>query len=343
MLSILDRVETWVVYPFEKARLHIPDREKHLNVIVFTVLALISSRIPLWRGIVADSDSEISFKVFGTLMQLGTQPFVFASMVGPFLFKEPRKLSLTILGFLLSCFMSIHWGWMNGSIIGCVELMAMSFILLNAEVYLEDRSLISPTTSLLFANGCSKILLSAYFRPISFLWTWVLALIVTWIEHLSVTVSVNHTRHRHQGIGIELPVMYNSTTALVIYYTIFETFAHWYSPFKLFLASGGSFLLGACCVCLGVYLINGRLASINNTSGADLISKWKKQKYTLKGWRDPKRMSRHVQNLIDRNVHWNTIFICVLWILGTLSPPSVGVTTLFIMINTVKRHRKTLF
>lgn len=345
MISILDNLEKWLVYPFEKVSRKIPDREKHFNILVFTLFSLLASCIPLWGSHVRDSGSEISFKIFGSLMQLGTQPFVFSSMVSPFLFKEPKKSTTNIVGFLLSILMSFHWILTKGSFIGGIELMLMSLFLLNAEFYLEERSLISATTSLIIANASSKILMSIYFRPIAFIWMWVLVLLVSWIDSLSVSVPLTHMKHRHQSTGVELPVMYNSTSALIMYYTVFETFAHWYKPFGIFLPSelDYSFLFGAFFVWVGIYVINKKLTDINKTNGRDLVSKWKKQKYTLKGWRDPKKMSKYVQNIVDRNVQWNTVFTCVLWTLSKLFPAPVGVTTLFILISTVKRHRKTLF
>ena len=47
------------------------------------------------------------------------------------------------------------------------------------------------------------------------------------------------------------------------------------------------------------------------------------------------------QKIIDRNVMWNTIFICALWTLGILYRPSIGITTLFILVGTIKRNRPT--
>ena len=135
--------------------------------------------------------------------------------------------------------------------------------------------------------------------------------------------------------------MYNSTTALIMYYTLMETISTWYPPATVLLPRTLSMavMIAAPCLYLGVYTINNRLASLNKQTGSDLINNWKKQKYTLKGWRDPKKMSKYIQNIIDRNVHWNTVFICLLWTLGVLYRPSVGITTLFILISVVQKHR----
>lgn len=337
----MDTIEKYVIYPFEKVRRKIPMREKYLNTVVFTIIALIASEIPLINGIRIENNSEVSFKVYGSLMQLGTQPFVFASMVAPLLFDKTDKHHGDILGFLLSIFMALNWAYAESNWIGGIQLMAVSYILLQAEVYLKDRGAISPSTALIFANASRRLLMSLFIYPISFIWTVILILSVAWIETLSVTIPLTHMKYRLQTTSMEIPVMYNSTTALIIYYTIVEIVANIYQPVQVLLPNElqWTFFVAAPALYLGVYLINNNMAAFNEQTGKDLVQNWKKQKYTIKGWRDPKRMYRYVQKIIDRNVNWNTIFICLLWSLGIIYRPSVGITTLFILISTIKRHR----
>lgn len=340
-MEYFDIIESYVVYPFEKVRRKIPEREKHFNILLFTIIALIASEIPLFGGIRSENHSEVTFTVSGTLMQLGTQPFVFASMAAPFIFEETKRNTSNILGLLMSFFMASQWAWMNSSWTGGIQLCFISWLLLQAEVYLEDRGSVSPSTALIFANAARKVLLSIFLQPLSFIWMFVLVGLVAWIETLNVSVPLTHMKYRHQSTGMELPVMYNSTTALIMYYTLMETIGSWYRPAGIMIAKQFdlTLFLSIPCLYLGVYFINSRLAVFNKQTGRDLVEKWKKQKYTIKGWRDPKKMYRYVQNLIDRNVHWNTVFICALWTLGFIFRPAVGITTLFILISTVKRYQ----
>lgn len=341
MSNYINIIESYMVYPFEKVRRKIPMREKHLYTFIFTVIALIASEIPLVGGIRTDYSSEVTFKVSGTLMQLGTQPFVFASMATPFIFEKEEKQNSNVLGLLLSFFMALQWAWNNSSWFGGLELCFIGWALLQAEVYLKDRGSISPTTALIFANASRKVLLSIFLQPISFIWMAILIVVVAWIETLNVSIPLTHMKYRHQSTGMELPVMYNSTTALIMYYTVIETIATWYPPSRFLMSNRieKSVFLAAPMLYIGVYAINKQLSTLNKQNGKDLVQKWKEQKYTIKGWRDPKKMYKYVQNIIDRNIYWNTIFICALWTLSVIYPPSVGITTLFILIGTVKRHR----
>jgi preprotein translocase subunit SecY len=339
---MISTIESYTIYPFEKVRNKIPERQKYFNTAIFTVIALIASEVPIFGGIRTETlASEVTFKVSGTLMQLGTQPFVFASMAAPFIFDKAEKHSSDLLGLFLSVFMAIQWAYRESSWVGGLQLCAVGWALLQAEVYLKDRGAISPSTALIFANASRSLLLSIFVAPISFVWTLILILVVAWIESLNVSVPLTHQKIRHQSTGMELPVMYNSTTALIMYYTLIETVGTWYPPANVLLVRsfGWSILKAAPCLYVGVYLVNNRLAALNEQTGKDLVDKWKEQKYTIKGWRDPKRMYKYVQNIIDRNVHWNTVFICALWTLGALYRPSVGITTLFILIGTIKKHR----
>lgn len=340
---MLDYIESYLIYPFEKIRRKIPQREKYLYTTLFTIIALSAAEIPLIGAIKKESISEVTFKVSGTLMQLGTQPFVFASMVTPLLLDKDNENGTNIIGFLISIFMALHWGIVESNWVATIQLCVVAYLLLQSEVYLKERGAISPSTALIFANASKRILLSLFIAPLSFIWALVLMAAVAWIENINITVPLTHMRYRMQTTGMELPVMYNSTTALIMYYTFIEVLGSIWEPAKILLARNLSWgtLFAAPMLYIGVYLINDNLASFNNQTGKDLIQRWKKQKFTLKGWRDPKKMYKYVQNIIDRNVMWNTVFICALWTLGVLYRPSVGITTLFILVGTIKRNRPT--
>ena len=331
-------IESYVCYPFEKIRSNIPQRQKYMNTLIFTVLALIASEIPLFGAPHTERTmSEVTFQVSGTLMQVGTQPFVFASIIASFIQVETSD----IVGFVLSVLMGCHWGYVNSSWIGGFQLCAVSWTLLQAEIYLKARGAISPSTALIFATASRRFLLSIFVEPVSFLWTMVLIVSIAWIDRLNVSVPLTHQKYRHQSTGMDLPVMYNSTSALIMYYTLLETVVAWYPPAIVLLPRTlvpSAVLIAAPCLYMGVYILNARLATIRQQSGKDLVEKWRKQQYTIKGWRDPKKMSNYVQTIIDRNVHWNTVFLCVLWTMGVLYRPSVGITTLFILIGTVQQH-----
>jgi len=340
---MLNYIESYLIYPFEKIRRKIPTREKYLNTVIFTFLALSAAEIPLVGTMKKENLSEVTFKVSGTLMQLGTQPFVFASMVAPLLLDQDNEQGTNIIGFIISIFMALQWGIAEYNWVATVQLCFVAYLLLQSEVYLKERGAISPSTALIFANASKRIILSLFVDPLSFIWAIVLMISVAWIENINITVPLTHTRSRMQTISMELPVMYNSTTALIMYYTFIEILSSIWTPAQILLSRNISrdTFITAPILYICVYFINSKLASFNNQTGKDMIQRWKKQKLTLKGWRDPKKMYKYVQNIIDRNVKWNTIFICGLWTLGILYRPSVGITTLFILVGTIKRNRPT--
>jgi len=346
-MEILTSVEEYVVYPFEKVLKKVPNRQKHFNTAIFVVIALILSEIPLLGGVRQEELSEVTFKVSGTLMQLGTQPFVFASMLYPFLFEKKaknRNQTANVLGLFLSFIMAFQWSYNNGHWGGGLQLCGIAFLLLQSDSYLEERGSVQPTTALIFANAAKGILMSVVVAPVSFVWTVLLITLVAWIESLVVTVALTHMKSRSQNQSMPLPVMYNSTTCLIMYYTLVETISTWYVPSAVLLSKNPFDLLYAApCLYIGTTLINKNLSTFNEQNGKDVVNNWHSEKYTLKGWRDPKKMYKYVQNIIDRNVLWNTIFICALWTLSILFPPAVGITTLFIMIGAVKRQKLELF
>lgn len=343
-MSFVDSISEYVIYPFEKVRRKIPERQKHLNTVIFVVIALILAEIPLVGGIRADEQTQATFRVSGTLMQLGTQPFVFASMLSPVLFKKDEKNADNILGLIISVIMAFQWAFNNGSWFGGLELCVIGWALLQAEIYLEPRGSVSLSTALIFANGSRMIMTSVYRYPIAFVWTVALFVFIAWLESLTVTIALTHMKYRSETTSMPLAVMYNSTTALVMYYTAVETLATFYNPLNvLFAKTYRDLMIAAPCFYLGTWFINRRLASYNKQNGKDLVENWKKEKYTLKGWRDPSRMYKYVQNIIDRNVCWNTIFLCILWTCTSMLSPAVSVTTLFIMANTIKRQKVRLF
>jgi len=347
----------FVIYPFEKIHQKVTMRRKHFNTAIFTILALMLSEVPLIGGTRTNEMSEVTFSVAGTLMQLGTQPFVFASMAAPFIFDEPKDVTKgkkkkkkkirdtsrdnfpLLLGLALSWFMSFRWGYAIGWLAG-IQLAAVAIGLLQCMIYLRERSSISPSTALIFANASKRILVSTYTRPLAFIWTIFLVGLVAWVESLHVNVQLQHQKLRKHKTSIPLPVMYNSTSALIMYYTLVECLTGWFRPARILLSRQWSWtlLLTIPTMFSCIWFINKKLPKMNNQRAVDLVKQWKEHGLSISGWRDPKRIHKHVQGIINKNVLWNTIFICGLWSLGFIFSPACGVTTLFILLSTIKRQ-----
>ena len=134
--------------------------------------------------------------------------------------------------------------------------------------------------------------------------------------------------------------MYNSTTGLVMYYTIIEVLAGMYAPVAILQHNTLEWSTGIAAIALftGLHYLNKLLPEMEEKTGFHLIKKWNKQQYTIKGWRSQQKMAQYIQRIVDRNVYWNTIILFVLWCIGVLFKPSISVSTLFILTSTAKQH-----
>lgn len=343
MEYVLDTISEWSTYEFEPPRRKIPTREKHFNTIVAVLIGLIFSRIPLIYGTepVEAADSLVTFRVSGTWMQFGTQPFVFASMAYSLIFDkgEHANKRSKALGLLFAAVMSLRWWlWEEHHWFCAFQLMTVAFGLVQAMTYLEDRGSVNLTTALIFAQASESIVSSVF--SISILWAIVLIAAVSWIETLVVTVPLTHMTRKSQTVSMPMPVMYNSTTGLVMYFTLIEMLAGVYQPLEI-LSSNTirvQTLVSAAALFVGLYIVNKQIPRVEERTGRHLIRAWQKEKFTIKGWRSESRMAKYIQNIIDRNVFWNTIILFALWCLGVLLKPPVSVTTLFILTTTAKQH-----
>lgn len=333
--SILDSLEDLLVGSDEIVRL--TTRVKNFNTVSISIVCIILANIPLFASQAQQhqTTSTVSFSAHGTLMHLGTTPFVFASFVHSLWVEKPKPRQGHVLGFLLSLFQSLQWGLFNNTM-GALQLVVMSYILLRLISWSEVHGSLSLSTSLIFATASQQLL---WTTPLLFLWTSLFIVLVVWLEELAVTLPLTHTKTRHQ-VSMQLPLLYNSTTALVIYFTGMETLVT-LVPSLSFLVSttlAPHLVVTMPCMLACLLFLDQKLPQLQHTTGKSLVSKWSKQSYALKGWRN-EGAARFVQKIIDTNIQWNSLIVFVLWLLGTLIPPSFGITTLFIVVSTVKKWR----
>lgn len=348
MDSTFDKIADTVIYTFEPSR-KLPTREKHFNTAIATMIGLVFATVPLIYGYapVKTPDNLVTFRVDGTWMQLGTQPYVFASMAAQYIFDKDEHLAVRskALGFVFSILLALKWSFWNDHHWFCaVQLMGVSYIILQAMVYLETRGSVHLSTALICAHA-SKNMLQALLTftvqsEVAVLSAIVLILLVCWVEELTVTIPLTHMRRKSQTMSMQLPIMYNSTTALVMHYTLIEVLAGMYAPAAVLQSNTIEWsTVGAAVVLLsGLYYFNQNLPEMEEKTGRHLIKKWNNQQYTIKGWRSQQKMAQYIQRIVDRNVYWNTIILFVLWCIGVLFKPSIPVSTLFILTSTAKQH-----
>lgn len=349
MDSTFDKIADVVIYKFELPFRKIPTREKHFNTAIATMFGIVLASVPLIYGYVPvkTPDNLVTFRVDGTWMQLGTQPFVFASMVSGYIFDKDEHLPVRskALGFVFSIFLALKWSFWNEHNWFCaVQLIVVAAIILHAMVYLETRGSVHLSTALICAHA-SKNMLQALLAftiqtEVAVLSALMLILMVVWVEELAVTIPLTHMRQKSQTMSMQLPIMYNSTTGLVMYYTIIEVLAGMYAPVAILQHNTLEWSTGIAAIALftGLHYLNKLLPEMEEKTGFHLIKKWNKQQYTIKGWRSQQKMAQYIQRIVDRNVYWNTIILFGLWCTSVLFKPSISVTTLFILTSTAKQQ-----
>jgi len=349
MDSTFDKIADVVIYKFEPSRMKIPTRVKHFNTVIATMLGLFLASIPLIYGYapVKTPDNLVTFRVDGTWMQLGTQPYVFASMMAGYIFDKDKHLAVRskALGFIFSILLALKWSFWNDHHWFCaVQLAGVSYIILQAIVYLETRGSVHLSTALICAHASKNIIQSLLAftiqSEVAVLSALVLILMVCWVEELKVTIPLTHMRRKSQTMSMQLPIMYNSTTALVMHYTLVEVLSGLYAPLAVLQSNRLEWsTLGAAIVLFsGLYYFNQLLPEMEEKTGHHLIKSWNKQQYTIKGWRSQQKMAKYIQRIVDRNVYWNTIILFGLWCVGVFFKPPISVTTLFILTSTAKQQ-----
>lgn len=349
MDTAFDKIADTVIHEFEPPLRKIPMREKHFNTAIATMIGLVFAAVPLIYGYVPvkTPDNLVTFRVDGTWMQLGTQPFVFASMVAGYIFDKDKHLAVRskALGFVFSILLALKWSFWNQHHWFCaVQLMGVSYVILQAMVYLETRGSVHLSTALICAHASKNMLQSLLTftvqSEVAVLSAIVLILLVCWLEELMVTIPLTHMRRKSQTMSMQLPIMYNSTTALVMHYTLVEVLSGLYAPLAILQSNTiERSTLGAAVVLLsGLHYFNQNLPEMEEKTGRHLIKNWNKQQYTIKGWRSQQKMAQYIQRIVDRNVYWNTIILFGLWCVGVFFKPSISVTTLFILTSTAKQH-----
>ena len=342
MDTIFDRIATLVIRDVEKPKRIIPTREKHFATAISVMIALIFATIPLLYNStpIKMPDNSVTFRVYGTFMQLGTQPFVFAGMVSGFLFYKNDELKnrTYVLGLLFAVINAFQWTiagqhhWLC-----CVQLLVVSYGMLQLMCYLDVYGSINFSTALIFAHASENIIKSLL--SISTIWTVCLILLVSWLDELVVTIPLTHKKKRGTE-SMPLPLMYNSTSALIMYSTLLESLSM-IVPNILTISNyalGWNLFVSVPMLYASVHLINIYVPKLEDKTGKDLVQSWKQYGYKIKGWRSDSRMSKHVQSIVDRNISWNSILLCSLWTLGNVFKPSINITTLFILTSTAKRH-----
>lgn len=307
----------------------LPARQRHFNTALVVLGALVLAQIPLLGStVVVGGSGEATYFVRGTWMHVGTQPFAIAELLASLAGLEDRASAL-VGGLALSVAMAARWVYAAQQPWTCaLQLAATALALVQAMRFLEARGSMHLTTALIFAQASELICA----RLLSLETVAVAALIAAaaWIDGLVVTLPLAHPKHRGRIFPAELPVMHNSTQALILFTTIFEWTARMIPRVQDIPPAAYAALLLA-----GIAVIN---RYVPTTTPRDIVRNWRKEGFGIKGWRSEARMVAHVHRIVERNIYWNTILLGVLWTAARLLAPSASPTTLFLLTGAARRH-----
>lgn len=316
----------------------IPIRQKHFNSLLFTILFYCLSFVPLYE-LRSESkfNSVVSFSSAGTLMTIGTQPFIFGSMVSKYMDKENPYETGMAIGFLASLIQATTIGLKIDSIL----LTCMTIAMYQAQIYIHKKGSVDLSSALIFIRASSGLAISIYQAPSYCITTCITICICLFIDSFVVHIPIKSSVSRY-GSSIPLKMMYNGMTPLITWETSLEGYysllvSLGYEHIAFYLIPGYhivSFILYS----FGLITISLSWQYITKSNGYTMIANWKKEKIHLKGYRSDQAAGKFVNDTINQLVKWNTIFLYGLWLCGMLFPHAIAPTTCLILISVVKEH-----
>ena len=267
------------------------------------------SKVPLWHS--TFEASNMVFARHGTLMTLGTGPFISSGMAYNLLVKDKNERHALLCGLALSIAQSIYTGMTYGAF-ASFALIAMSFVLFNAIRICRELGNLDLSSALIVANASQRLYQG---DVLSTILTLIIVCAVSFLNGMYIPIGLMHTKSRHVS-SARLPLMYSGNTPLVVYYTLME-----FLPIHIPLLMGLPIIYG-----LAMYW-----PTVANTTGHDLLRGYEEKDFTLKGWRDKKRMGRHINRQVDTLVKYNAAILVAMTVISHYLRPSINCGTLLIV------------
>ena len=303
------------------------DTVKWMYTIALSVFAFTLGYIPLVGGFYDNTNATMTYRKGGTMMTLGTQPFVMAGMLYNLAFggnKEGREdnpdgLSLGLIFSIGQCAGFAFKGY----ILAAAQLAIISLALCNAMHFCNKLSTVPLSTALIIAQGALKITKSDW---VSNTLSLICIFCFCYVSEMHIPVRLKHKKQR-ATTSVKLPLLYSGTTPLVIYYTLEEWLASYASIYMPILA--------ALPAVFGLCYYWPRVA---NTTGYDLGKKYAKQDFTLHGFRDASAVGKFLHRQVTRLTFINAMILVVMASVTALLNPSVSAGTLLIMVQSVQEQ-----
>lgn len=324
VVSVADYVQNNFLWSFDAPK---DDTVKWMYTIVLSVFAFVLGYVPLYGGFYDNTNATMTFRKGGTMMTLGTQPFVMAGMIYNLVFgsnregREDKPDSLSV-GLILSLGQCINFA-VKGYVAAAVQLSCISFLMLNLIHASETLGQLSLSTALIVAQGSSRIVGSDW---ISNTLSLLCIFSFCYIHEMHIPVRLKHTKIR-TSTSVKLPLLYSGTTPLIIYYTLEEWLSSYTSIFlPIFIALPAIF--GLCYY----------WPQVASTTGYDLGKKYAEQDFTLHGYRDASAVGKFLHRQVTRLTYINALILVVMASVTALLSPSASAGTLLIVVQAVQEH-----
>lgn len=307
---MIDRIASWMWKPNPPDRL-VPMRQRYFHSIATVVLFYLLSWVPVTDDRV-DSQATTSFQVSGSLMAIGTQPFVVARIFH----SEP------VVGFLLAAAQSLYrwWGHPWHVLLFC----AVSWCTLQVIYWLKYNGRPSLTAGLVALDTASRLYtLNWRIAPAIITAT---AMLICY--DFTLPVPISHKRVKHRPISASISIMYNGVVALVLFYTALEFIEFFVSVPRVWLELPGAVIC--------VWCLNPMWHKRNKRTGWDLMKGWKQKGYSLKGWRSMQRQGQFVERTIQQCLYHSSIVIIIGSVFDILLAYPVRLTPLMMTLELVR-------
>ena len=285
-----------------------------VHAMVISMLLFTMSLIPLWQE--TYKESNMVFARHGTAMALGTGPFVMGSMVYGLVEKKRKEKHAEVAGLVLSLGQSIMSGVRHG-VAPFMVLTIMTLLLFNTIQLCRATGKVGLTSALIVVNAAHQ-----FFRGdvLSTMLTVAIVVIVAYINEMHIAVRLAHTKGR-ATTSVSLPVMYSGNTPLIVYYTLAE-----WSPVRIPLLVSLPCIYGICM----------HWPSIASQTGYDLARDYKEKGWTLKGWRDSRKVGAHLNRQIKTLTKYNGAILVAMTVVTAYIRPSVNCGTLLLVIQSLQ-------
>lgn len=329
MNNILDIIYDTIA-PDYKTWKKTPLREKHFNSIFTCYCFFLLGFIKL-QGAPAGEYSMVSFSQHGTWAHLGTQPFVFGSMLGNLI--QTEQWHSLVLGLLISIINIIQIYYYERNIIDTIILFCVAMMIFRMSIRLKEHGSFSINEGLIFYRTAGAFVAMLFYDQVAFAGVVVIISGMVYINSIHVQLPVRSIKSRIQA-NVPIKLMYNDIAPLITWQTCVESLTNYvwigFSPQRSWVAT----ILYA----IGLFHISWNWHTLNDNAGREIVSRWKSDGIKLKGFHSDKAAAKQINYTLDQLVIWNAIILVLIWCLGQSLPLAVAPTTCLLVVQLVAQH-----